>query len=100
MSLNVKEFSENNEKTKRLGDSCRRSSPSQAAKNAILLMDSGSDVLVTERELLVTLMEMKLDPQQVQTICRSLRNKINETVNSKFSKFLFYFILKFNFNCD
>ncbi|XP_043273412.1 uncharacterized protein [Venturia canescens] len=87
-SLNVKEFLEdgkfpehtkNNQKTKRPEDSSRRSNPSQAAKNAILLVDTSPEVLLTEREVLVTLMEMKLDPQQVQTICRSLRNKIKET---------------------
>ena len=48
---------------------------SSSGKPTEILVDANPELLITKRDLLATLMEMKLDPQQVRTICKSLQNK-------------------------
>lgn len=60
----------------------RQSRKSTAEKNTVVLVDANPELLITERDVLVTLMEMNLEPHQVETIRRSLKNKSRDPLPS------------------
>lgn len=62
-------------------------------RNTVVLVDANPELLVTERDILITLMEMNLDTQQVNKIYRKLQNKskdlfINKNDNKLSNKYV------------
>ncbi|XP_025073143.1 uncharacterized protein LOC105423361 isoform X2 [Pogonomyrmex barbatus] len=48
---------------------------SNAIKKSVTLIDANPELLVTERDVLMSLVEIGLDPKQIQQICKNLRYK-------------------------
>lgn len=44
-------------------------------KKSVTLVDANPELLVTERDVLISLIEAGVDPKQVQYICKNLRHK-------------------------
>lgn len=42
---------------------------------SVMLVDANPELLITERDVLVSLVEAGVDPKQVQHICKNLRHK-------------------------
>lgn len=51
-------------------------------RRTVTLIDANPDLLVTERDVLMSLVEVGIDPKQVQYICKNLRDKSRDTVRS------------------
>lgn len=49
--------------------------PPKIAGKSVLLVDANPEILVTERDVLMSLVEAGVDPKQVQHICKNLRYK-------------------------
>lgn len=50
-------------------------SPEQYRMKSVTLIDANPDLFVTERDVLISLVEVGIDPKQVQHICKNLRCK-------------------------
>lgn len=48
-------------------------------RRTVTLIDANPDLLVTERDVLMSLVEVGIDPKQVQYICKNLRDKSRDT---------------------
>ncbi|XP_047359496.1 uncharacterized protein LOC124952917 isoform X1 [Vespa velutina] len=49
-------------------------------RKSVVLIDANPELLVTERDVLTSLLEVGIDPKQAENICKSLQNKSMETV--------------------
>lgn len=49
-------------------------------KKSVVLIDANPELLVTERDVLTSLLEVGIDPKQAENICKSLQHKSMETV--------------------
>ncbi|XP_023289752.1 uncharacterized protein LOC105702348 [Orussus abietinus] len=54
---------------------------STGSKN-VILVDANPELLVTERDVLMTLVEMDVEPKQAESICKSLLSKSRDTSTS------------------
>ncbi|XP_019701053.1 uncharacterized protein LOC105191988 isoform X2 [Harpegnathos saltator] len=54
--------------------------PSNAAGKTVVLVDANPELLVTERDVLISLMEAGIDPKQAQYVCKSLFYKSKDTI--------------------
>lgn len=55
-------------------------SQEQYRLKSVTLVDANPDLFVTERDVLMSLVEVGIDPKQVQHICKNLRYKSRDTV--------------------
>ena len=53
----------------------RNKSEASGGSRCVVLVDANPELLVTERDVLVTLMENKMEPKQAEHICKSLFHK-------------------------
>ncbi|XP_043502788.1 uncharacterized protein LOC122524537 isoform X2 [Polistes fuscatus] len=49
-------------------------------KKSVVLIDANPELLITERDILTSLLEAGIDPKQAENICKSLHHKSMETV--------------------
>lgn len=49
-------------------------------QRTVTLIDANPDLLVTERDVLMSLVEVGIDPKQVEHICKNLRHKSRDMV--------------------
>lgn len=61
-------------------ESYRKMNDRSCVRRTVTLIDANPDLLVTERDVLMSLVEVGLDPKQVQYICKNLRDKSRDTV--------------------
>lgn len=57
-----------------------QSRPSSGTNKTVILVDANPELLVTERDVLISLMEVGVDPKQAQHVCKSLLQKSRDTV--------------------
>ncbi|KAI4501516.1 hypothetical protein M0802_003393 [Mischocyttarus mexicanus] len=50
------------------------------SKKSVVLIDANPELLITERDILTSLLEVGIDPKQAENICKSLHHKSMETV--------------------
>lgn len=51
----------------------------EKSRKTVTLVDANPELLVTERDVLISLVEVGIDPEQVQHICKNLRHKSRDT---------------------
>ncbi|CAL1686548.1 unnamed protein product [Lasius platythorax] len=63
-------------------ESYRKMNDRSCVRRTVTLIDANPDLLVTERDVLMSLVEVGLDPKQVQYICKNLRDKSRDTTQT------------------
>lgn len=56
-------------------ESYRKMTEKSRSQRTVTLVDANPDLFVTERDVLMSLVEVGIDPKQVQHICKNLRHK-------------------------
>lgn len=61
-------------------ESYRKMTGKSCNQKTVTLVDANPDLLVTEKDVLMSLVEVGIDPKQVQYICKNLRYKSRDMV--------------------
>lgn len=80
-------------------ESYRSTTEKSRIRRTVTLVDANPDLIVTERDVLMSLVEVGIDPKQVQHICKNLRHKSRDTVRYNLTNLLRYQDVTFDIFC-